>query len=125
MTPAKSDINPSSLIILINVAIVDDGFFCCSFSSPDSCFRAVMRVLTTQIGFVRITVALPANAPAIIDSAVVSLRVPRPACSAAFSKAARDHSYPEACKPDSHMCAMPHLLTIVVDEVGDRNSKQC
>src|SRR6266536_1760042 len=61
--------------------------------SPDSDFRAVIRVFTTHMGVVRRTVALPAIAPAIIDSIVVSLLDGRPAFTAAFSKAARDHSY--------------------------------
>ena len=55
---------------------------------------AVMRVLTTQIGFVSSTVALPARAPAIMDSTVVSFLEARPARMAARSKAARVHSYP-------------------------------
>ena len=53
-----------------------------------------MRVLTTQIGFVIMTVADPAMAPAIMDSIVVSFseaRVRR----AARAKNARVHSYPE------------------------------
>ena len=53
-----------------------------------------MRVLMTQIGFVMSTVALPARAPAIMDSTVVSRLETRPARMAARSKAARVHSYP-------------------------------
>lgn len=57
--------------------------------------RAVMRVLTTQMGLVRRTVAEPASAPAIMDSRVESLlRRGDLEASAAFSKAERDHSYP-------------------------------
>ena len=59
-----------------------------------------MRVLTTQIGFVMRTVALPARAPAIIDSTVVSFLDARPALMAARSKAARVHSYPMKIQQD-------------------------
>ena len=52
---------------------------------------AVMRVLMTQIGFVISTVALPANAPASIDSMVESFCDSRPA---RLEKTARVHSYP-------------------------------
>lgn len=62
--------------------------------SSESDLRVVMRVLTTQIGFVRRTVADPARAPAIMDSMVVSFLEGRPALRAAFSKKARVHSYP-------------------------------
>lgn len=55
--------------------------------------RAVMRVLMTQIGLVISTVALPAIAPAIIDSTVVSFFEARPPLMAAFSKAERVNSY--------------------------------
>ena len=60
----------------------------------DGASRAVMRVLTTQIGFVIRTVAEPAIAPAIIDSIVVSFFEARPAFRAARSNPARVHSYP-------------------------------
>lgn len=57
--------------------------------------RAVIRVLTTQIGFVISTVAEPAIAPAIIDSTVVSFMLVREGDrAAARSKKARVHSYP-------------------------------
>lgn len=56
--------------------------------------RAVMRVLTTQMGFVIRTVALPAMAPAIIDSIVVRFLEAREERMAARSKNARVHSYP-------------------------------
>lgn len=67
--------------------------------SLDSDLRAVMRVLTTQMGLVMRTVALPAMAPAIIDSMVVSFFEARPDLMAAFSKPARVHSYPGALHP--------------------------
>lgn len=57
--------------------------------------RAVIRVLTTQMGFVMRTVALPAMAPAIMDSMVVSFLEAREERMAARSKKARVHSYPE------------------------------
>jgi hypothetical protein len=50
-------------------------------------------VLTTQIGFVSMTVADPAIAPAIMDSMVVSFFEARPAVTAAFSNPDRVHSY--------------------------------
>lgn len=56
--------------------------------------RAVIRVLTTQMGFVIRTVALPAMAPAIMDSIVVSFLEARAERIAARSKKARVHSYP-------------------------------
>lgn len=57
-------------------------------------WRAVILVLTTHIGFVMRTVALPAIAPAIIDSMVVSFLDVRELRIAARSKKARVHSYP-------------------------------
>lgn len=63
-------------------------------SEEDSDCRAVMRVLTTQMGFVSRTVALPARAPAIMDSIVVSFFEAREERIAARSKKARVHSYP-------------------------------
>lgn len=81
----------------MNVPMVDDRFFwggapgkLCSSASD---LRAVTRVLTTQMGLVIKTVALPAMAPAIIDSTVVSFLEARPVRIAAFSKADRVHSY--------------------------------
>lgn len=56
--------------------------------------RAVIRVLTTQMGFVISTVAEPAMAPAIMDSMVVSFLEAREERTAARSKKARVHSYP-------------------------------
>ena len=55
---------------------------------------AVILVLTTQIGFVMRTVALPAIVPVIIDSTVVSFLDAREVRTAARSKKARVHSYP-------------------------------
>ena len=60
----------------------------------DSDARAVMRVLTTQMGLVMSTVAEPAIAPATIDSRVVSLVLAREERMAARSKKERVHSYP-------------------------------
>ena len=57
-------------------------------------WRAVMRVLTTQIGLVMRTVAEPARAPASMDSRVVRDLETRPERMAARSKKARVHSYP-------------------------------
>ncbi len=56
--------------------------------------RAVMRVLITQIGFVISTVALPAKAPANMDSRVVSFLFARPVRMAPRAKRSRVHSYP-------------------------------
>lgn len=56
--------------------------------------RAVMRVLTTQMGFVMSTVAEPARAPASMDSRVVSFLEGRAVRMAARSKKARVYSYP-------------------------------
>lgn len=53
-----------------------------------------MRVLMTQMGLVIRTVALPAMAPAIMDSTVVSFCEARPDRRAAREKRARVHSYP-------------------------------
>lgn len=69
-----------------------------------------MRVLTTQMGLVRSTVAEPAMAPAIMDSAVVSFIEARPALRAAFSKKERVHSYPE-------MSVMLGLLYAIYDYI--------
>ena len=65
-----------------------------SVEEEDSDCRAVIRVLTTQMGFVIRTVALPASAPAIMDSIVVSFLEAREERMAARSKKARVHSYP-------------------------------
>ena len=63
-------------------------------AEEDSDCRAVIRVLTTQIGFVMSTVADPAMAPAIMDSSVVRLLLARDVRIAARSKKERVHSYP-------------------------------
>lgn len=76
-TPAKRAAGPSSRKRERRVLIVE-GFR--TFSAVEgegsedgeSVERAVIRVFMTQIGLVMRTVALPANAPAIIDSTVVS-----------------------------------------------------
>lgn len=98
MTPANRDDAPSSRRSDSKVASVEGLFF--GFSTPGrhssslSDFLAVMRVLTTQMGLVIRTVALPARAPAIIDSTVVNFEDARPAFRAARSNPARVHSYP-------------------------------
>lgn len=56
--------------------------------------RAVMRVLTTQMGLVMSTVAEPARAPASMDSRVVGFLEGRLLRMAARSKKARVYSYP-------------------------------
>jgi hypothetical protein len=99
MTPANKRAGPSSRTRAKRVPRVE-GAFCAGVGAPGSDsseasdLRVVMRVLTTQMGFVMRTVALPARAPAIMDSSVVSLDEARPALSAAFSKKERVHSYP-------------------------------
>lgn len=105
MTPRNRACGPSSRSSAMRVPMVVGGFgLPCTALAPlpsttSSCeaasnsLRVVMRVLTTQMGFVRITVADPARAPAIMDSAVVSFLDVRPALAAAFSKKARVHSY--------------------------------
>lgn len=110
ITPLKNARMPPSLKRSVIVPIVVGAF--CGCVGPDGSWsvgspldvvaivgvgvrlRAVMRVLTTQIGLVIRTVAEPARAPAAMDSRVVSLERERPDLVAAFSKAARDHSYP-------------------------------
>lgn len=107
MTPANRRAGPSSRMRASSVPSVDGafaGFAPGRTCSSDSDFRAVMRVLMTQIGFVMRTVALPASAPASMDSRVVSLEDARPALSAAFSKKDRVHSYP----------ALYQLLSVVL-----------
>ena len=56
--------------------------------------EAVMRVLTTQIGFVMRTVAEPARAPQSMDSTVVRDLLARLVRRAARVKRERVHSYP-------------------------------
>lgn len=75
-----------------------EGFLdtaCLSVGRVSWRFGAVMRVLTTQIGFVINTVSEPAIAPAVMDSTVVNFLDARPALTAAASKKDLDHSYPE------------------------------
>lgn len=101
-TPAKRALRPSNFKSRIRVAKLDG--FRAGFSDvvevigrseeEESDWRAVILVLTTHIGFVMRTVALPAIAPAIIDSIVVSFFDARELRIAARSKKARVHSYP-------------------------------
>jgi len=96
-TPAKRALGPSSRRSSIRVLIVDGRAFLGEapgrLCSSESDLRAVIRVFMTQIGLVIITVALPAIAPATMDSKVVSFFEARPALIAAFSNADRVHSY--------------------------------
>ena len=95
-TPAKSAVGPSSLNRDLNVANVEGALADFELVGRlEDDFLAVIRVLTTQIGFVMSTVALPAIAPAIIDSSVVSLDEARLDLMAARSKNALVHSYPK------------------------------
>ena len=102
-TPANSAFAPSSRRMARRVPNVE-GFFCVEVGlavesvegyEESSDRRAVMRVLTTQIGFVSRTVAEPAMRPASMDSRVVRF-VPerRPDLRAAREKRERVHSYP-------------------------------
>lgn len=97
-TPAKRAVGPSSRKRERRVLIVEGfrGFWVVDGeeSEGDSEERAVILVFMTQIGLVMRTVALPASAPAIIDSTVVSFWDARPARSAARVNNARVHSYP-------------------------------
>ena len=103
-TPAKRACGPSVRKRERRVAMVE-GFLVFGWLSlvpgpgsdsadDDSDWRAVMRVFTTQMGLVIRTVALPAMAPAIMDSMVVSFLEAREERIAARSKKARVHSYP-------------------------------
>ena len=97
--------------------------------------RAVMRVLTTQIGFVIRTVAEPARAPASMDSTVVSLEERRVGWRRARrSKKERDHSYPRLGLgwwteeereplPGSEGQARGRR-TVIVYEIGDADAKE-
>lgn len=91
-TPAKSACTPSSLMSDSRVLTVLGAFLTLP-SALTACFLVVTLVLTTQIGFVNSTVADPASAPAIMLSRVVRFLLARPALMAAFSNAARVHSY--------------------------------
>ena len=131
-TPAKSASVPSSLNNLLIVASVE-GLLAGLLKEPgrsnseDSDFRAVIRVFTTQIGFVMRTVALPARAPASMDSMVVSLDDARADFIAALSKNARVHSYPNRSKSDSvnHLDDRSCNHTIIINEVRHTNAKKC
>lgn len=102
-TPAKSAPGPSvrrrerrveTVEGLDLGAVAGSGNESLSSAAEEEDFRAVMRVLTTQMGFVIRTVALPAMAPAIMDSIVVRFLEARDERTAARSKNARVHSYP-------------------------------
>ena len=109
-----------------------EGFFAGLLKDPgrsdslDSAFLAVIRVFTTQIGLVMRTVALPAIAPAIMDSMVVSLDVARADLMAARSKNARVHSYPVPSELSflSYFIDRSWRRTVIVDEVGHTYAKQ-
>lgn len=101
-TPAKRAVGPSSANNVLMVFSVDgfragfsDWMEGVGRSDDEWDCRAVMRVLTTQIGFVIRTVAEPAMAPAIMDSMVVSFFEALEDRIAARSKKSRVHSYPE------------------------------
>ena len=78
------------------------------------------------------TVALPAMAPAIIDSTVVSFFEARPALTAARSKKARVHSYPGVGSRQFPACGRAgewkwgecEGRTVIVDKVRDADSEQ-
>lgn len=134
-TPAKRAVSPSSRSKEIRVPSVlgfRDGL---GFKEllgrveVDSVDRAVILVLITQIGFVMSTVALPARAPAIIDSIVVSFDDARRDRRAAREKRSRVHSYPVHRNQGqrfsfSQEFQLREQPTIVVDKVGHANSKQ-
>lgn len=115
--------------------MVDAAFFLLarSFSGSEllgrseSFLRAVIRVLTTHMGFVMRTVALPAIAPAIIDSIVVSFLDARPAFNAARSKPARVHSYPATQVSLNFHTQLDGLgkLTVIVNKIGDTYAEEC
>ena len=101
-TPAKRATGPSILKSVIKVAKLE-GFraglsdFVEDLGSSEedsSAWRAAILVLTTHIGLVIRTVALPATAPASIDSIVVSFLDARDVRTAARWKKARVDSYP-------------------------------
>lgn len=99
-TPAKKAANPSSRKRENTVYIVEGlrgGLEVEAWVGRVelvSAVRAVIRVFITQIGFVISTVALPAIAPAIIDSTVVSFCDARRLRRAARENRSRVHSYP-------------------------------
>jgi hypothetical protein len=98
-------------------------------SSED--FRAVMRVLTTQMGFVMSTVALPAMAPAMMDSSVVRRADAREDFRAAREKKERVHSYPSkhtlallsSQHPISTSTCDDVELTVIIHEIRNTNPK--
>lgn len=81
----------------------------------------------TQMGLVMSTVALPARAPAIMDSTAVSLLEVRPARMAARSKAARVHSYPAGRGSVSVLMRLEVGVgrsTVIVDKIGDADAEE-
>ena len=102
-TPAKNAENPSSrkrVYTARNVEGLRGGFKVEDWVGRVELVlevRAVIRVFITQIGFVISTVALPARAPAIIDSTVVSFCDARWLRRAARENRSRVHSYPAVC----------------------------
>ena len=123
-TPANRTLGPSILKICNRVSRLDG--FRAGFSDDvevvgrseeaESDWRAVILVLTTHIGFVMRTVALPAIAPAIIDSIVVSFLDARELRTAARSKKARVHSYPGQRR---------QRIILRPSERGHRDKDQC
>ena len=103
-TPVKNAANPSSRKREYTVRIVErlhGGLEVEDWVGRvevDSVVRAVIRVFITQIGFVISTVALPAIAPAIMDSTVVSFCDARRLRRAARENRSRVHSYPRVMR---------------------------
>lgn len=88
-------------------------------------------MFTTHIGFVMRTVALPATAPAIIDSIVVSFLDARELRIAARSKKARVHSYPGQThcqlvplRPVSEHVGVEEIVTVVIDKISNAYAKK-
>lgn len=96
-TPLKREDRPSSRMRNMKVPKVEGSFLCVRPEigcSSDACLRAVMRVFTTHIGLVSSTVAVPAIAPANMDSRAVRFSLVRPDFKAVFRRRLRVHSYP-------------------------------
>ena len=113
-TPAKSAMSPSSRRRESRVPIVEGlrGGLpieeLVGRADVDSAVRAVILVLITQIGLVMSTVALPAIAPAIMDSTVVSFWEARRERRAARENRSRVHSYPVLVKAGKRPCPSGH-----------------
>ena len=155
-TPANNAVGPSSRSKVRSVDIVEGDLF--DFEDPESdCVAgggkvpedegedegelclAVIRVFTTQMGFVMKTVAEPAIAPANIDSKVVRFLLALEVRIAARMKKERVHSYPESTlfstdfvkergKRIMSCCSFEQVCqrrTIVVDEIRDADAKKC